>query len=57
MSNLRERVRRLERQACTAGRWAAIHAEIARQQKAQRRRVAQWRRELEKREEWLKDGA
>jgi hypothetical protein len=44
MSNLRGRIRRLERRARIHRRYAAIHAEIARQEKAQDRRVENWRR-------------
>ena len=47
MSNLRGRVLRLERQARIQRRYAAIHAEIARQRKAQHRRLANWRRSQE----------
>ncbi len=45
MSNLKGRVLRLEREARIRRRWAAVYAEIARQRKAQRRRVANWRRQ------------
>lgn len=44
MSTLRGRVLRLERKARVQRRYAAIQAEITRQEKARDRRVTKWRR-------------
>jgi hypothetical protein len=51
MSNLRGRILRLEREERIRRRWAALYAEIARQQKAQQTRVTKWRRQQERESE------